>query len=129
VTEVDYTEMRFERRERIVRDLRTRRRNSRYKRRLPCVRKAYQTNVGEQLELELEIQRFASTSALMIARSTIGRSREMRVSKTAATSTRRQPTIAIMIQVMKQVACISIKDLCSNRNSNHRVLAVASGPV
>jgi len=53
----------------------------------------------------------------------------VRVSKTAATSARRQPPIAVMIQVVKQVTGCSVKDLCSNWNSNYQVLAVPSGSV
>src|ERR1043165_2244095 len=47
VTEIDYTEMRLERRERVVGNLRTRGRNSRDERRLTCIRKSHQTHVGE----------------------------------------------------------------------------------
>jgi hypothetical protein len=53
----------------------------------------------------------------------------VRVSKTTSSSTRSEPTISVMIQVVKQVTCCSIKDLCSNWNSNYEVLAFASGPI
>jgi hypothetical protein len=53
----------------------------------------------------------------------------VRVSKTAATSARRQPSIAVVIQVVKQVTGCSVKDLCSNWNSNYQVLTGATGTV
>jgi len=53
----------------------------------------------------------------------------VRVPKTASASTRSEPPIAGMIQVVKQVTCRSVKDLCSNWNSNYEVLALASGPI
>src|SRR5215217_7480661 len=46
-----------------------------------------------------------------------------RVAKTAAATTRGQPAIAIVIQVVQQLTCRSIKDLCSNRNANNQVFA------
>jgi len=55
----------------------------------------------------------------MIARRAIRRSREVRVTETAAAATRRQPAIAVVTQVVQQVAGRCIKDLCSDWNANN----------
>jgi hypothetical protein len=43
------------------------------------------------------------------------------VAETAAATACREPAIAVVTQVVKQVACRSLKDLCSNRNANNQV--------
>jgi predicted nucleic acid-binding protein len=48
----------------------------------------------------------------------------VRVAETAAATARCQPAIAVVTQVVKQVACRNVKDLCSNRNANNQVVAV-----
>src|ERR1041385_6865865 len=125
-TEIDNTEMRLQRRERVISDLRPRRGNSRDKSRLPRIRKPNQPNVREQLQLELQVQLFALASGLMVARRAIRRSREVRVAKTAAATARRQPAIAVVAQVVQQITCRSLKDLCSNWNANNQIFALMS---
>src|SRR5215216_1332353 len=60
----------------------------------------------------------------MVARSAIRRGREVRVTETAAAAMRSQPAIAVVTQVVQQVTCRSIKDLCPHRNANNRIFAV-----
>src|SRR5215218_9401773 len=98
-------------------------RDSRDKGRLPRIRKTNEPNISEQLQLELKVQLFTLAPTLMVARRAICRSREVCVAKTAAATTRGQPAIAIVIQVVQQLTCRSIKDLCSNRNANNQVFA------
>src|ERR1044072_4595245 len=126
VTEIDNAEMRLQRRERIVRDLRTRSRDSRDKGRLPRIRKTHESDIRQQLELELKVQLLALASSLMIARRAIRRAREVRVAETTAATTRRQPAIAVVTQVVQQITCRSLKDLCSNRNANKQVFPRAA---
>src|SRR5829696_1044579 len=71
VTEIHYTQMRFQSGERIIRNLWTRRRHRRNKRRLARVWKTHQTNISEQLQLELQVQLLSLASGLMVARSAI----------------------------------------------------------
>src|SRR5689334_11337728 len=104
VTEIDHPKMRLQRRERVVSDLRSCRGDGRDKRRLSCIRKTNQSNIREQLQLELQVQLFTLASRLMVARSAIRRSREVRVSETAAAPARSQPAIAVVTQVVQQVA-------------------------
>src|SRR5688572_14449555 len=100
VSEIDDTQMRFQRRKRIVSNLRMRGRYCRNERRLSCVWKTDQTNVCEQLQFELQVQLFSLASALVIARCAVCRSREVRVSKSAAPASCCQPAIAVVAQVV-----------------------------
>src|ERR1041384_2801633 len=95
VAEINHTQMRLQSRERIIRDLRARCRHGRNERRLARVRKTHQTNISEQLQLELQVQLLSLASGLAIARSTVGRGREVRVSKSAPPAARSQPAVAI----------------------------------
>src|SRR5262245_25391129 len=62
----------------------------------------------------------------MIARRAIRRSREVRVAETTAATTRCHPAIAVMTQSVQQITGCKIKDLCSNRNANNQLFAVAA---
>ena len=121
--------MRFQSRKRIIRDLRTRSRHRRNERRLSCVWKTHQTNIREQLQLELQVQLLSLASGLMVARSTIGRGREVRVSKSATPTARGQPAVAIVIEIVKQVACISVKDLRAHRHAHNQIITFATGTI
>ena len=129
VSEIYDAEVRLERGERIIRDLRTRCRHGRDKRRLPCVGEAHQTDVCEQLEFELQLDLFSLASALMVARRAIGGSREVRISKPAAAAARRQPAIAVVTEIVQQVAGCCVKDLCPDWNSNYQIVAIMSGTI
>jgi hypothetical protein len=60
----------------------------------------------------------------MVARRAIRRSREVCVTKTAAATARRQPAVAVVTQVVQQVTCRSLKDLCSDWNANNQIVAM-----
>src|SRR6185369_6681390 len=88
VSEIDHAEVRFQRGERVVGNLWTSRGNSRDESRLARVRKTHQTNIREQLQLELQLALFALAAALVITRRTVCRTGEVRVAKTAAAAAR-----------------------------------------
>src|ERR1041384_7371668 len=125
VAEINHTQMRLQSRERIIRDLRARCRHGRNERRFPRVWKTHQTNISEQLQLELQVQLLSLASGLMVARSTIGRGREVRVPKSATPTTRGQPAITIVIEIVKQLACISVKDLRADRHAHNQIITFA----
>src|SRR4029079_13109306 len=85
--------------------------------------KTNQSNVREQLQLQLKVELFSLASALMVARSTISRGREGRVSKTTTATARGEPTIAIVTEVVKKITRCSVKDLCANRHAHNQVSA------
>src|SRR5688572_6033346 len=78
VAEGDDAEVWRERGERIVRDLRPRRRDARDQRRLAGVREPDKADVGEQLELQRQELLLARLTRLGPARSSIGRRYESR---------------------------------------------------
>src|ERR1043166_962508 len=121
--------MRLEGGERIVRDLRTRRGYSRDKSRLAGVWKTHQTDIREQLQFQLKVQLFSLTSALMVARCSISRGSEVRVSETTTATARSEPAVAIVTEVVKKIACCSIKDLCAYGHAYNQVVAVAAGTI
>ena len=92
VAQADDAEIRRQRGERVVGDLRPRRRDARDQRRLAGVGEANEPDVGEQLQLEPQILVFAGLARLDFARRAVGRRREARVAHAAAaaraTSTR-----------------------------------------
>ncbi len=77
-------ELRLERGERIVGDLRTRRADDAEQRRLPGVRQADHAGVGEQLELQAQLAAFAGLAVVREVRRLARRGREMLVALTAA---------------------------------------------
>ena len=83
-------EIRMQRRERIVRDFRPRGRDRADEGRLAGVRHAEQADVGEHLELELELARFARLAARELARRAIGARFEVDVAQAALAALREQ---------------------------------------
>jgi hypothetical protein len=49
----------------------------------------------------------------------------MRVSEAAATAPRREPTLMILREVVQQIACGGVEDLCADGDAHNRVLAVS----
>ena len=94
VAEADHAEIRRQRREGIVGDLRTRRRHARDERRLAGVREADEADVGEQLQLEPQILFLARLAGLHFARRPIRRRREVRVAHAAAAAARDEDALA-----------------------------------
>ena len=84
VAQADHAEIRRQRGERVVGDLRPRRRDARDERRLAGVGKADEPDVGEQLQLEAEILLLARFARLHLARRAVGGGREVRVAQAAA---------------------------------------------
>ena len=81
-------EVRLQRGERIVGDLRPRRRDARDQRALAGVGISHQPNVGQQLQLQPQRALFAGKSLLMLARSLVRRGRKPRVAASAASAVR-----------------------------------------
>src|SRR5437588_13121394 len=86
VTEIDDTQVWFERSKRIIGNLRFRRRHCGDERGFACVWKSHQSDVGQKFQFELQLKLFTRTSFLMITRRAIRRGRKMRVAKPAAST-------------------------------------------
>ena len=102
VTDAHDAEMRRERRERIVRDLRLRSRDCADERRLADVREAEQPDVGHDLELEAELELFAGLARLGASRRAIVRGREVDVAATAFAAARDDDALLRLVDVVEQ---------------------------
>ena len=126
ITEINHAQVRLERGERIVGNLRPRRRDLRDEGRFPGIGKTDQPHISEQLELELKLELFARTSFLMVARCSVCRSRKARIAKSATSTARRQPALSRVAQINQQVVCARIKNLRAQRNAHDLVAPFAS---
>src|SRR5690606_3552515 len=95
VTEVDHPEVRLERRERVVRDLRLRGRERRDQRALPRVRETDESDVGEELELEGDVALFAGLAGLGVLRGLARSALEVDVPEAAAPALREHEAVAV----------------------------------
>ena len=86
VAQADHAEIRRQRRERVVGDLRPRRRDARDQRGLAGVGETDEPDVGEQLQLETEILFFARLARLHFSRRAVRGRREPRVAHAAASA-------------------------------------------
>src|SRR5258706_8874443 len=76
IVEARHAEIRSERRERVVRDLRTSTRKRGEERGFPGIRQTREPHVGEELELEVDLSAFALAAVLGDARRATGARRE-----------------------------------------------------
>ena len=95
LVEAHHAEVRHERGERIVGDLRLGRAHHRDQRRLARVREADERGVGEQLQLELQPPLFAVLPLLGERRRAAGVRQEARVAAPADAALRRHPAVAV----------------------------------
>ena len=93
--DADDAELRVQRGERIVGDLRSRGREGPRQRRLAGVRRPEQAHVGEQLERELEAPRLARLAGVELARRPIHAGLEARVAAASLTALRDQQRVAV----------------------------------
>src|SRR5881394_359310 len=129
ITEIDHAQMRFKRRERIISDLRLRRRHRGNERRLAGVRETNQPHVRQQLQFQLQLTFFTVAAFLVITRRAICRSRKVRIAKSAAATLRRLPALTVFGKVKQQFARYRIENLSSNRHADNDIIAFFSRSV
>ena len=98
----DDAEVRRQRRERVVGDLRPRRGDARDQRRLAGVREADEADVGEQLQLEAQVLDLAGFARLDLARRAIGGRGEPRVAHAAASALGDEHALAFLGEIGEQ---------------------------
>src|SRR5262249_29032988 len=96
---------------------------------LARVRRAEQPDVGEQLERELQVPRFARSAAAELARRTIHARFETRVAATALPSLRDEQLIAVVREVAERFAGVEVADLRALRDLDQKVRAGRAGHV
>src|SRR6185437_16761251 len=104
IVEACDAEIRRECREGVVRDLRTRARERSEKRGLPCVRQTREADVGQQLELEIDLATFALAAVFGDARCAPGARRETRVSLPAGAAARHDELLTRGYQIGHRLA-------------------------
>jgi hypothetical protein len=129
LTQINDAKMRFKSCERIVSNLWLCRRDSRYKSRFSGVRKTYQAYIGDELKLKLKLILFTRTSFLMVTGGSVGRRREMRISKSTASSARCEPGSSGDSKIMEEIAGLRIVNLSADRNTYYNILALPTGTI
>ncbi len=128
----DDAEVRRERGEGIIRNLRFRRRYHRDERGLAGVGKTDETHIREQLQREMQIEFFTDLARLHLARRAIGGRREVRVAQAAASAFREPHALADdgEVRYLRELARLGILrvDQRADRNGDVEILAAASGP-
>src|SRR5581483_795554 len=94
VVEFDHAQLWFEGRERIVGDLRPRRRDARDQRRLAGIRESHQADIGEQFQLEPQAPLFARLTGLVFGRSLVRRRGKTRIALASPAALGRQESLA-----------------------------------
>ncbi len=137
VVDAHDTEVRFERRERVVGDLRAGRRHDADQRALADVREPDERDIGHQLHLELEPPVLAVLALLGEARRTALVRQELGVAAPTPPTGGRQPAIAVAKQFGEQLAAVEVghHGALGHRDLDRRpalavlVLALAVHPV
>ena len=126
---VDDTEVRVQRGEGVVRDLRARRGHRADERRLAGVRQAEQTHIGDHLELELEQPLLAGQPGPELARRAVGAGLELGVAPTALAAARHEQRIAGAHEVAQLLAGLRIPHHRADRHRHIEIVAAAAGAV
>src|SRR6516164_7014616 len=120
-------ELRLQRRERIVGDLRPGVRDRSEERRLPGVGQADQPDIGDQLQAQPHPGLMAGPAGIGAARRAIGRALMMRVTKTAIAALQENPPLAGAGEVGKHLAVLGIHDLSPDRQLQDEIGAIGTG--
>src|SRR5690606_18705238 len=127
--DADDAEVRVQRRERIVGDLRPRRGQRARQRRLAGIRRAEQANVGEDLERELQVPLLAGLAARELPRRPVHAALERRVPAPSPAAARDEQPVAGLDQVAELLAGIEIDDLGADRHRDEEIRARRPGHV
>src|SRR5512143_941097 len=118
-----------ERGERIVADLGLRRGDDRQQRRFSRVGLADQTDVGDELELELERASLAIFTRLKLSRRSVGRGGEVRVALSAASAPSDDNAVAVLQHFAQELGRCEISNDGADRDRQNDVGAGPSAPV
>jgi len=110
LVEAHHAEVRFQRRERVVRNLRLGGRDHADEGRLAGVREPDERNVGHQLEFQAQPPFLAVFSLFGEARSTPPVRQELRVAPPPSTAGRGEPSVAVVDQLREHVTGVHVVD-------------------
>src|SRR6516164_6572609 len=120
-------ELRLQRRERIVGDLRPGVRDRSEERRFAGVGQANQANIGDQLQAQPNPGLTAGPAGIGAARRAIGRALVMHVAETAIASLQEDPPLAAARQIGEHLPVLGIHDLGPDRDLQDEILTVGAG--
>ncbi len=120
---IHHAQIRFQRRKRIIRNLRPRRANHRNQRGLPRIRKTHQAHVRQQLQLQPQIPLFPGLAFLFLSRRLVPRLRKMLIAAPAPSALRHQQTLPWPFQIRQQYISSRIKNQRAHRHFQNRVVA------
>jgi hypothetical protein len=118
-----------ERGERIVGDLRPRRRDARDERRFSHVGKAHQTDIGKQLQLQANHALLSLPATLGVPRSSVDGSSEMHIAPTTLAAASGTEALAVRAQIHQKIAGLVVVDHGPGRYAQHDVVAPFAVPV
>ena len=116
---LDHAELRVERGERIVGDLRLRRADRGEEGGLAGVRQADEAGVGDQLQPQPDPALLARLAGIGVARRAVGRRLEVRVAEAAVAALRQHHALADLGQVGEQRLLVLVEDLRADRHLQH----------
>ena len=129
VTELDDTEVRLEGRERVISDLRASSRDHREEGGLPRIGLADQPDVGDELELELDIPDLSLLARLPFARRLMRGGGEMRIPLPAPSALRDPDLVAMLEHFRDPLAGVAVPDHGPRRHGQDDIAARAAGLV
>jgi hypothetical protein len=122
----DDSELRFQRRERIIRNLRPSRRDAGYQRRFPYIGITDKTDICQELQFEAKCFLFSRCAVLGFVRNAIDRGSEMGVSVTTAAAVADEYALGRLREIMKRLAGSVIVNDGSDRNLDFEIRAISA---
>ena len=126
VVDADDAELRVQRRERIIGDLRPGSGDTREKGRLACIGQADQTGIGDQLEAQTDGAFLAGLAGIGPARRLVGRGLEIGVAEAAIAAPRQRDALADFGEVGNHGLAVFLIDLGADRHPHDFVLAAGA---
>src|SRR5262245_2827583 len=124
-----HTELRIERRERIIRDLRLGSAHRRQERRLACVWQTDETGIRDQLQAQPDRALLAGLTGVGVARRSIGGTLEVRIAKTTIAALGDQHALPDRGEIGQQGLVVLVKDLRAGRYLEHDVGTARAGAI
>ena len=123
---VHHAELRVERGERIVGDLRLRRADRGEEGGLAGIRQADQAGVGDELQPQPDPALLAGLAGIGVARRAVGRRLEMRVAEAAVAALGQHDALADLGEVGDQRLLVFVENLRADRHLEHHVVAAGA---
>ena len=122
----EHAELRMQRGEGIIRDLRLGRADGGEEGRLAGIRQADEAGIGDQLQPQPDRHFDRGLTGIGVAWRAVGRGLEMRVAEAAIAALRQQHLVAELVEIGEQGLAVFLIDLGADRHLQDQVLAVGA---